>query len=728
MVESEVKARVLKWRADGLAIRLAQTALVGPLAYVLSGSGLVWAWMIVTSLIILAEGVLTRLFRPRLSEEDYEPLALAMLALSTGSFALVSVLLVASTSPVAMASAALLLSSTTLSSAMMARGWNAATLVSAGFSSVLTLLCAPIAILAFSLPLDLANLSLFEIAAGANVIFTLLITGALHREGQIVNEARARWRFLFDESPLPQVCYDASRLHERLVAGGARGEAPALDDLADLITITEMNSAFTARLGLTPSGNSADLASLGSAILPCLAEAHGGLDGHGWIAPCESALALPNGEVIEVGVHCRVLPGDPERPWADCIATLVDLTEVKAAERAQRRAAQVSEAASRAKSEFLAITSHEIRTPLNGILGMAQAMERDRMPKAQRDRLAVIRQSGDALLKILNNILDIAKIEAGGLTLDRAEFDLGGLVREIVTTYSALASQKGLEFRVDINAAIDGVCRGDPVRTRQILYNLLSNALKFTGRGWIMLSAARYGDQVVFAVADTGPGAAPEDLERLFEKFVQADSTSTRRHEGAGLGLAISRDLCRLMGGDLTARSQLGEGCEFTASVMLPPVAASIDAPATDPEPAWVSAEAGDPGPALDLRLLVAEDNQTNQLVLKTLLGQLGIEPHFADDGAAAVAAWEQGDWDLVLMDVQMPVMAGVSATRAIRRREAETGRPAVPIIALSANAMPQQIESYLEAGMNRFVPKPIDIMRLIAVMSELGEVAEPCE
>jgi signal transduction histidine kinase len=377
-----------------------------------------------------------------------------------------------------------------------------------------------------------------------------------------------------------------------------------------------------------------------------------------------------------------------------------------------REAKAQAEAASHAKSAFLAVMSHEIRTPLNGVLGMTQALVADpSLSHAQRARLQTIRQSSEALLAILNDILDLSKIEAGKLELETTEFDLWETARDVADSFKMLASQKGLDFKLVVAPPARGVCLGDPTRVRQVLMNVVSNALKFTEEGEISVQVERAGREVRFTVADTGVGIDAAHLERIFRKFEQADASSTRRYGGTGLGLAICRDLCELMDGTITAQSEPGKGARFVITLPLPPAtrAAAPDTPAAPPKVDFSR-----------LRVLAAEDNPVNKLVLKTLLAQVGIEPVIVENGALAVEAWHVSQFDLILMDIQMPEMDGIEATRVIRGEEAQTGRDRTVIIALTANAMAHHVAEYAEVGMDAHIPKPLDIRALSAMIEKL--------
>ena len=373
------------------------------------------------------------------------------------------------------------------------------------------------------------------------------------------------------------------------------------------------------------------------------------------------------------------------------------------------RARDTAETANEAKSAFLATMSHEIRTPLNGVLGMAQAMAADDLGAVQRERLDVIRQSGETLLAILNDVLDLSKIEAGRLELEDTEFDLAELARGAHAAFTAIAHKKGLSFDLIVEPSAKGIWKGDPTRIRQILYNLISNALKFTDAGEIRVTARRADGRMELVVRDTGIGMSGETVEGLFAKFSQADASTTRRFGGTGLGLSICRELAALMGGTIAVVSAPGAGSTFTVRLDLPWLRTSSAQSAKSASPV----EPATPPAVSALRVLAAEDNQINQLVLKTLLHQAGISPTVVEDGQACILAWEAGAWDVILMDVQMPVMDGLTAARAIRAREAETGRPRTPILALTANAMAHQILTYFAAGMDGHVSKPIEAAKL---------------
>jgi PAS domain S-box-containing protein len=428
-------------------------------------------------------------------------------------------------------------------------------------------------------------------------------------------------------------------------------------------------------------------------------------------------IARTDGKEVWVEGVVRVFTDEKGR-LIRMVGALRNITAAKSAEQRYVKAIEAAEAANRAKSQFLATMSHEIRTPLNGVLGMAQAMEVEELSDTQRERLAVIRESGQSLLSILNDVLDISKIEAGKLDLEEAEFSIEKVAGAVRHAFAALAESKGVGLELHITSAATGVYRGDATRVRQILSNLISNALKFTDKGAVTIGVSRSGGWLRLKVKDTGIGIPKEAMDRLFEKFEQADASTTRRFGGTGLGLAICRQLAEMMGGHIKVQSIEGAGTTFTVSLRLARIsAAPAEARPTEAAPT-VEAESE----AAELRILAAEDNEINQLVLKTLLGQMGVEPAIVADGQAAVEAWEKGDWHVILMDVQMPRMDGPTATRIIRKREAELGRPHTPIIALTANAMSHQVQEYFAAGMDDFVAKPIEVGQLFSALQKAIE------
>ena len=379
----------------------------------------------------------------------------------------------------------------------------------------------------------------------------------------------------------------------------------------------------------------------------------------------------------------------------------LDLSRAMAEVTAARDAA---EGANRLKQRFLTNMSHELRTPLNGVLGMSQALLREPMIPVQRERVKLIEKSGNALLTLLNEILDLSDFEKGNIQLAHKPFELKAPIAGACETATLMAEDKGLALEIEISEAAAGTWMGDPRRIHQLLYNLVSNGLKFTASGRVEVKAWARGDELLLSVSDTGIGIDAAILPRLFEPFTQADDTLTRAFGGAGVGLSVCRSLVDLMGGRIDVESEVGRGSTFL--VALPLKRAKVARPAT---PGTERLDA--------LRVLVAEDNEANQVVVRTVLNALGIEPIIVADGQAVVETWSQATWDLVLMDIQMPRRNGVEATREIRRLEVARGLTPTRIVALTANAMPHQIESYTAAGMDGLVSKPIMIADLHAAL-----------
>jgi len=384
-----------------------------------------------------------------------------------------------------------------------------------------------------------------------------------------------------------------------------------------------------------------------------------------------------------------------------------------------------ADAANRAKSAFLAAMSHEIRTPMNGVIGMTDLFKHSPLDARQREYLDVIRSSGESMLGIINDILDYSKIEAGKMELDLRPMALRPAVKACVDMLLPKARSEGLNFRVQVDSDVPRWVSGDSLRLRQVLTNLLSNAIKFTGQGEVCLSvsvASTAAGQtgVRFEVRDTGIGMSPEQQGRLFRPFMQAESRTASEFGGTGLGLAISRSLVQAMGGDIGVESILGEGSRFhftlpmaALDVVEPPVSLPpVDARAEQAPPA---ASGNASGAGSGLRILLAEDNLVNQKVAIFSLNRLGYQADIAQNGREAVEAVARQRYDVVLMDVQMPVMDGLAATREIANRWTPEQRPV--IVGFSANAMQEDREAGRQAGMADYLSKPFNIDDLKAVL-----------
>jgi len=378
--------------------------------------------------------------------------------------------------------------------------------------------------------------------------------------------------------------------------------------------------------------------------------------------------------------------------------------DLRAAMRALEEARDAANAANVLKTQFLANMSHEIRTPLNGVLAMAEVMAMGDLAEVQRDRLQIIRQSGGLLLAVLNDVLDLSKIEAGKMAMINEPFELQPILDPVIESFAVMARGKNLDFDVEVDPAAAGWWEGDGDRIRQVVGNLLSNAVKFTPHGSVhaRIETGPQSGGLRIAVTDTGIGIAPEKLPTLFEKFTQADNSATRRFGGTGLGLAICRELVQMMGGSINVESRESHGSTFVVELPLRRCTSPEAQPAAAPREEQNN-----------LRLLAAEDNATNQQVLAAVMDSLGIDIDIVADGKLAVEAWEASPYDLILMDIQMPVMDGICAAAEIRRREQDSGRQRTPIVALTANAMSHQVEEYLAVGMDGHVAKPIEIAKL---------------
>ncbi|MCK5911705.1 MAG: response regulator, partial [Caulobacter sp.] len=412
-----------------------------------------------------------------------------------------------------------------------------------------------------------------------------------------------------------------------------------------------------------------------------------------------------------------IATGKPSWQWIIIAVTVGGLLfymldaarQLRAANQALERAQDAALEASEAKSAFLAMMSHELRTPMNGVLGLTHALRGARLEGRHARYLEMIEKSGQGLMTILNDILDLSKIEAGKLELDVAPFDLRDLLDHVGVMWSETARGKGLALTLEIDPATPEWVLGDVARVRQILLNLISNAVKFTDDGGVTVRAASVAGRVVLSVSDTGVGMTDEQRARLFSPFVQGDRSIARRFGGTGLGLAICRHLADLMGGEVAVESAPGRGSTFTVTLPL--------APAENPSP--VEPEAGEHLDFTGVRVLVVDDNAVNRTVARAILEAVGASVLTADDGRGALERLNAEPVDLVLMDVHMPGMDGVEAVRRIRAGEA--GRADLPIIALTADAMVGDAERLLAQGFDDAHPKPIAPAGLLATVARLS-------
>lgn len=409
------------------------------------------------------------------------------------------------------------------------------------------------------------------------------------------------------------------------------------------------------------------------------------------------------------------------------MGTLADIGERKRIEADSERARALTEQANRAKSEFLANISHEVRTPLNAFMGLTRMLMDSPLNADQSSWLALMDNSAHELLDLLNNILDLSRIEAGKLDIENVRFDLHQALEQAIVPFAEQAEEKGLEFQFELPPSLPQWVTGDAVRLRQVLNNLLSNAIKFTPRGGridVRIQAMEAADggqkRLQLQVRDSGVGIAPEHHATVFDAFTQADASTARPYGGSGLGLAICARLARLMGGDVHLQSDAGQGSVFTLTLPLREL---------DPGPLSASAELMEVSQAggryVGLVVLLAEDHPVNELMMRQLLLRLGCIVRVARGGVHAVAQWEQGGIDLVLMDVQMPGMSGLQATKEIRDIETRRRLPRTPIVAVTANAMVGDREECLAAGMDGYTAKPVSPQALIKEMDRVLKIGD---
>jgi two-component system CheB/CheR fusion protein len=398
-------------------------------------------------------------------------------------------------------------------------------------------------------------------------------------------------------------------------------------------------------------------------------------------------------------------------------AFITDLTQQKLVEQELLRAKEAAEAANRAKTHFLANISHEVRTPLNGIMGMSHLIHMTPLTDEQLDYLRHLDDSSQSLLAVINDLLDLTRIEADGFGLEQADFEVEQLANDIIRIHQPVAQRKGILLQFQRSPNLPALLRGVPLRLKQVLHNLVGNAVKFTDQGRVILSIESLSLpneplKVRFTVSDTGIGMEPETLKRIFAPFTQADETISRRYGGTGLGLTICRRLTELMGGTIQVTSTPGEGSCFTVILPMKIPVSAVTFQAAPVKKTLLEGKI--------LQILLAEDQPVGRLYATRLLERLGHRVTAVEDGLMALEAWEQERYDLVLMDVQMPGMDGIAATAAIRQREEQEGGGHTPIIALTAHALIGDQAKLLEHGFDGYVPKPIDVEGLLVEISRL--------
>ena len=420
--------------------------------------------------------------------------------------------------------------------------------------------------------------------------------------------------------------------------------------------------------------------------------------------PVFSAISSQNWQVLLIAIGCVLYMSHLVVAVRQSSSTTSDLKSARDAEKSARRKAEV---ASAAKSDFLAVVSHEIRTPMNAVISAANLLRRTRLDSQQREHVSMLIDAGDVLMGLLNDVLDFSKIEAGKMELESADMVVRDRVSTVVRLWEPRALANGVRLKVRIAPDVPAAVRTDPLRVQQILFNLMSNAVKFTHDGEIGIVVSWNDGRLIVAVADTGCGIPADRLGQIFNSFEQADVGTTRRYGGTGLGLSISRKLAELMGGSLIVDSVEGEGATFTLSLPMTVVETAAAAPVRPVETT---------GSLAGRSILAADDHEVNRRILQLLLEPHGCRLTLVENGAEALEAASGQRFDAILMDMQMPVMDGLEATRRIR---AGAVNGATPVIALTANAMDVHRAAWDAAGVHAFLTKPIDPVILATTLAE---------